>query len=226
MPSWSTLTLAVASGLVDALAAAAHPRPAVGRGRGRVIVADALLLRQPGPEHGDPGHPVPRVEPHHDDPARGAAVAVDGGHVGAHHLAVLADEKELLVRLGDDLGGGHSSGLLGLEGDELDALAAPVGAPEAGDLDPLAVARLREDEHVGARPADVHAHDLVACAGESDADHPRGIAAHRPDLGLVEAGDLAQRGREQDLVLARGDLDPGPLAALVNRDCTDSPRAE
>src|SRR3990172_13176402 len=179
MPSWSTLTLAVAG-----------------------------------------------VERNEDAPARGAAVAVDGGHVGAHHLAVLADEKELLVRLGDALGGGYSSGLLGLEGDELDALAAPVGAPEAGDLDPLAVARLREDEHVGARPADVHAHDLVASAGESDADHPRGIAAHRPDLGLVEAGDLAQRGREQDLVLARGDLDPGHLLALVHGDGTDARRAD
>src|SRR3972149_732895 len=123
MPSWSTLTLAVASGLVDALAAAAHPRPAVGRGRGRVIVADALLLRPPGPEPGDPGHPAPRV----------------------------------------------------------------------------AVPRLREDEHVGARPADVHAHDLVASAGESDADHPRGIAAHRPDLGLVEAGGRAPRGGGEEL---------------------------
>src|SRR3990172_755911 len=120
MPSWSTLTLAVAG-----------------------------------------------VERNEDAPARGAAVAVDGGHVGAHHLAVLADEKELLVRLGDDLGGGHSSGLLGLEGDELDALAAPVGAPEAGDLDPLAVARLREDDHVGARPADVHAPHPLSTPRES-----------------------------------------------------------
>src|SRR3972149_7065745 len=80
-----------------------------------------------------------------------------------------------------------------------DALLLRQPGPEPGDLDPLAVARLREDEHVGARPADVHAHDLVASAGESDADHPRGIAAHRPDLGLVEAGGLCQPGPGQGL---------------------------
>src|ERR1700690_510944 len=83
--------------------------------RGAVIVAHRPLLRQPRPEDGDAGHRVPFVQAHHDDTAGGAAVAVDGLHVGAHDLAPGADEEQLLIVLGDELDGRHGTRLAALE---------------------------------------------------------------------------------------------------------------
>src|SRR5437667_12064578 len=99
MPSWSTLRL----GLISEISERWRrwlPRPALGRSQerafGRVIVADALLLRQPRAEHGDARHPIALVEAHHDHAACFAAVSIDRGDVGAHNLAVLANEEEFL----------------------------------------------------------------------------------------------------------------------------------
>ena len=51
---------------------------------------------------------------------------------------------------------------------------------------------------------------------------PAGGAAHRPDLGLVEAGDLALRGGDDDVVLARGHVDPGQLIVGGDGDGDDA----
>ena len=47
---------------------------------------------------------------------------------------------------------------------------------------------------------------------------PAGGPAHGPDIALAEPGDLALRGRDDDVVVAAGDVDPGELVAVVDRD--------
>ena len=146
---------------------------------------------QPGPERGDADDLVPGVEAHDDDAAGPGRVAVDGVRLGPDHLAAGADEEQLLVLLGDLLDGGHVAGLLALQRDQPDALAAAVHRPELRQRHALAVAGLGQDEQVGRRLDDAHAHDVVRRAGQADADDAGGRAAHRPDLVLGEAGDLA-----------------------------------
>ena len=104
--------------------------------------------------------------------------------------------------------------------------AAAVHRPELRQRDALAVAGLGQDEQVGVGLDDAHRDDAVALPGEPDADDAGRVAAHRPDLGLVEAGDHALRRGDDDVVLAGRDVDPGELVLLVDRDRPDAGRAD
>ena len=72
--------------------------------------------------------------------------------------------------------------------------------PELGQRDALAVAGLGQHQQVGVRLDDAHRDDRVTLARQPDADDSGCRATHRPDLGLVEAGDLAQSGGDDDIV--------------------------
>ena len=55
---------------------------------------------------------------------------------------------------------------------------------------------------------------------------PAGVAAHRPDLVLGEPGEHALGGRDDHVVLAGRDVDPGQLVLVVDRDRPDAGRAD
>ncbi len=169
-----------------------------------------------------PATPSPCVEAHDDDAAGGAAVAVDGLDVGAHDLALRGDEEELLVRLGDELDGSHGSGLGALERDEPDALGAAVHGPEVAQRHALAVAGLGQHEDVAVGLDHAHAHDAVALARQADADDAGRVAAHGPDLALVEAGEAALRRGQDDVVLSRRDGHPGEGVVGPDREGPDA----
>ena len=188
---------------------------------GAVIVAHASPLRQPFAEGGDADHPIALVEAHRDDAARTRRVAVDRVRLRPHDLAGGADEEQLIVGLGHLLDGGDTPRLAPLERDEHHALPATVLAPELGQRDTLAVARLGQDQEVPVGLHDAHGDDLVPGARQADPDDPRCVAAHRPDLRLGEAGELAQRRGDDHVVVARGDVDPGQLVVLREGDRPD-----
>src|SRR5262245_17091992 len=93
---------------------------------GGVIVTDASAVCQPGPERGDRHDPVALGEPHDDHAAGAGRIAVDRVGLGPDDLAARRDQQELLVLLGHLLDGRHHAGLLALQGNEPDALAAAV----------------------------------------------------------------------------------------------------
>ena len=64
--------------------------------------------------------------------------------------------------------------------------------------------------------------DRVAQAGEPDADDAGGVAAHGPDLGLGEAGELALGRGDDDVVVAGGDVHPGELVVVGDGDRPDA----
>src|SRR5690242_7314053 len=82
-----------------------------------------VLFEISGAEDRNSGNFVAVVETHDDDAARLRAVAIDAFDVGAHDLATLADEQQLLVVLVDQLHGRNATGLVALDGDERHALA-------------------------------------------------------------------------------------------------------
>src|ERR1035437_9738264 len=96
------------------------------------IVRYGPPLRQSGSESSDANDLVVAIEPHDDDAAGLRRVAVDSVGVRPNHLSVGTDQQQLLVLLGDLLDGGHLSGLLALERDQPNALAAAVHWPELG----------------------------------------------------------------------------------------------
>src|SRR5439155_16248670 len=146
---------------------------------------------------------------------------------GPHDLALGRDQDELLVELGDLLDGGNDAGLAALERDQADALPAAVLLSEVVDRDPLAVARLGQDEEIRARLHDAHRDDLVALPlQEPDPDDTARVAAHRPDLALAELREHPLGRGDDDVVLARGDVDPGELVVLIDRDRPDPGRAD
>ena len=153
-------------------------------------------------------------------------VAVDRVGLGPDDLAAGADEEELLVLLGDLLDGGDVAGLATLEADQADALAAAVLAPELGQRHALAVAGLGQDEQVAVGLDDAHPDDRIALAGEPDADDAGRVAAHRPDLVLGEAGELALGRGDDDVVVAGRDVDPGELVVVAQGDRPDPRRAD
>ena len=55
---------------------------------------------------------------------------------------------------------------------------------------------------------------------------PGRVAAHRPHLALGEPGDHALGRRDDDVVLAARDVDPGELVVVVDRDRPDPGRAD
>jgi len=183
-------------------------------------------LCQPGPECGDAHDPVAGVQSHDDHAAGSGRIAVDGVRLGPDHLAPGADEKQLLVLLRDLLDGRHVARLPALEGDEADALAAAVHGPEFRQRHALAVAGLGQDEQVGRRLDDAHAHDTVRWAGQADADDAGGGAAHRPDLVLWEAGDLALSAGDDDVVGAGGHVHPGEFVVRGDGDGDDAGTAD
>ena len=126
------------------------------------------------------------------------------------------DEEQLLVRLGDLLDGGDVAGLAALE--EISRTPWPPRClrPELGQRHALAVAGLGQDEEVAVGLDDAHPDDRVALAGEPDADDAGRVAAHRPDLGLGEAGELALGRGDDDVVVAGRDVDPGELVVVVD----------
>ena len=105
--------------------------------------------------------------------------------------------------------------LRALEADQPDALAAAMLAPELGQRHALAVAGLGQHEEVAVGLDDAHADDRVALAGEPDADDAGRVAAHRPDLALGEAGELALGRGDDDVVVAGRDVDPGQLVVVA-----------
>src|SRR4029078_1638224 len=52
------------------------------------------------------------------------------------------------------------------------------------------------------------------------------VTAHRPDLVLREPGELALGGGDDDIVLARGHIDPGQLVLVAQRDRADAGRPD
>ena len=93
--------------------------------------------------------------------------------------------------------------------------------------DALAVAGLGQDEQVGLGLDDAHRHDAVALALEQpDADDTGRVAAHRPDLALLEAREHALRRGDDDVVTAARDVDPGELVVVVDGDRPDAGRAD
>src|SRR6185369_16703600 len=193
---------------------------------GRVIVTDGVALRQPGPERRDRDDAVALVHPHRDDAAGLGVLAVDRRDVGPDDLAAGADQEELLVLLRDLLDGRDVAGLLALEADQADALRTAVHRPELRERDPLAVARLGQHQQVRLGLDHAHRDDEVAGPREADADDAGRVAAHRPDVRLVEAGDLALRRGDDHVVVAGGDVDPGELVLVVDRDRPDAGRAD
>ena len=102
---------------------------------------------------------------------------------------------------------------------DADDLAVAIGGLDVDDADaaarlqavflepgPLAVAVLRDGEQRAALAHHVHRHDLVVVAQADAADAVR-AAAHRPDVGLVEANRHAVARAEEDLLLAVRELD-------------------
>ncbi len=63
----------------------------------------------------------------------------------------------------------------------------------------------------------LHTDDLVVSL-ELDRGHALRVAAHRPHLGLPEAGGLALAGGDDDVVLAVGQADPLELVAVEQVD--------
>src|SRR3989304_3292205 len=66
----------------------------------------------------------------------------------------------------------------------------------------------------------------AAGPGQADADDAGRIAAHGPDLGLVETGDAPQLRGKHDVVPARRDLHPAQVVAFVDGDGPEARRAE
>src|SRR5262245_10555481 len=164
---------------------------------GGVIVTDGVTVCQSGPERRDRHDAVAFREPHHDYAAGARRVAVDRIRVGPDDLAAGRNEQELLVFLGDLLDRRDDAGLLALEGDQPDALAAAVLLPELAEGHTLAVAGLGQHEEVRVGVDDRHRDDAVAgLLQEPDADDARGVAAHRPDLVLVERSEERRVGKE------------------------------
>ena len=146
------------------------------------------------------------------------AVAVDAVRLGPDDLAAGADEQQLLVALGDLLDGGDGAGLAALERDQADALAAAVLAPELGQRRRACRSRSRSGRGGRRRAGRRSCDDLIALARASRM--PMTPAASRPigaDLALVEPGELALRGGDDDVVAAGRDVDPGELVVLVER---------
>src|SRR6185295_5107583 len=191
------------------------------------IVVGVARFRQPRPEGGDADDAIALVQAHHDHASRVGRIAIHRVQLGPHDLPLGRDEDELLVHLGDLLDGRHDAGLAALERDEPHALAASMLDPELVDRDALAIAGLGEHEQVRAGLHDAHRDDLVALLLEqADTDDAAGVAAHRPDLALVELGEHALGGGEDHVVLTRRHVDPGELVVLVERDRADSGRAD
>src|SRR5215208_4963663 len=92
-------------------------------------------------------------------------------------------------------------------------------AAELAKSDPLAVAGLGQDEQVRLRLDDAHGDDVVALAlEEPDPDDAARITTHRPDLALGEPGEHALGGRDDHVIGAARDVDPGELVVVVDRD--------
>src|SRR4051794_31680745 len=168
-----------------------------------VVICHRVVVAIFGPEYGNPGNLVAVVETHHDHAARTRPVAIDALDVRAHDLAALADQEELLVVLVDQLDGRYSSGLRTLDRDQRDSLATTVLLAELRGGNTLSVTGLGKDEDVVARLDDAHPDDLVRLVGEADADHAGRVTAHGADFALAEASDLAERGGEDHVVIAR-----------------------
>src|ERR1051325_11353897 len=157
------------------------------------------------------------AQAHHDHALRRPAEALDLGdrhpnHRAAgrhqHQLRELvhgARPRKLAARLGE---------LDGLHTEPAAALDRVVGHPG-----PLAEALVGDDEDVVVLLRDGGRDDLVALA-EAHALHARGRAAHRPNLGLVEADRLALARDEHDVVRpARVEhVDKRVVLAQLDRD--------
>ena len=142
-------------------------------------------------------------------------------------LAAGADEEQLLVLLGDLLDGGHVAGLAALERDEPDALAAAVLAPELGRAARACRSRSRSGR-AGRRRAGRRSCPTTQSPWRASR-MPMTPAASRPiarTSASCEAGDLALRGGDDDVVLAGRDVDPGELVAVGDRDRPDARRAD
>ena len=83
--------------------------------------------------------------------------------------------------------------------DGVDALATTLVLGILADGRTLAVALLRQHEQVAVAVGDLHAQH-VGIALERDATHAGGVAASRPDFGLIKEDRLAVRRAEDDLL--------------------------
>ena len=72
---------------------------------------------------------------------------------------------------------------------------------------------------------DAHAHDLIALARQADADHASRVAAHGAHLALVEPGDPALGGGQDDVVLRRTRRRPTSARHPRQRSCARMPVA-
>ena len=127
-----------------------------------------------------------------------------------HQLVVVVDVGDA-----DDL----AVAVGGLDVDDADA-AARLQAVLL-ELGALAVAVLRDGQHRAAFAHDLHRHDLVALA-QADAADAVGGAAHRADVGLLEADGHAVAGAEEDLRLAVRELDGDDRVAFLDAHRDDA----
>src|SRR5215216_1329076 len=164
------------------------------------------------------GYPAARPRKPHDAHTLGRpASPADLVDARPDDLPGIGDEEDVVLVLHDQGPGQEAAGLGQLGG--LDALDAPALAGVLLQRGALAVAGVGDHQQVGVRADHLHGQHLVV-ASQPHGGHAARLPTHRADVGLAEAYGHALAGDEQQVVVARGELDPDELivASQVDRD--------
>src|SRR5262245_8248543 len=153
---------------------------------------------------------------------RGAADHADLAGLGAHDLAVLGDQHDLVVVAHAEQVDDRPVALARADVDQ--ALAAAALHPVLVDLRALAVAVLAARQQRLGAVADDHVDDLVAVLGP-DAPDAGGAATHRPHVGLGEADRHAGARAQDDRLADAAQVHADRLVALLEADGDDAARA-